>query len=159
MTDTYQLTPSWPRELAGYVIKIPGLLVPVNDQAYLDWLAAPNTPLSARALTVYEELAKRTAAGITITSTSNPGTVNGTYPIDPQSQQVIAAIYSGIRGGDGVPGGGATFQFTDITGVNHAFTAVDFTGFAKAVRDLVYALIEQAKQQSPVWPNQMVTIP
>src|SRR5438105_1605446 len=118
MTEpTYQLPPDWPRELAGYVIKLPDLMIgSASDgwQEYQDWLAQGNTPAPARDLLPHEEQAKRRSAGLAITSNANPA-LNGTYAIDLDSQQTITGIYAGIRGGDGLPGNGATFGYPDIT--------------------------------------------
>jgi hypothetical protein len=156
----YQLTQDWPPGPANVVIDLATRsLVPSNDPAYVAWLGSGNTVQPAAPLLPYQEFDKRLrVTGLTITSTSTPA-LNGTYRIDASAQQTIAAIYSGVKGGDGVPGGGATFTFLDSAGAPHNFTPDQFTAFAKAVRDYVYALDMAAMQPSPVWPSASVAVP
>jgi len=98
------------------------------------------------------------SAGIQIVSTGTPA-LNGTYSIgvDPgtgaDAKSVIDGIYGGIKGGDGLPGGGTTFVYHDVTGAGHTFDETSFTNFAKAVRDYLYAL---GRGQAPSLP---VSIP
>lgn len=86
---------------------------------------------------------------ITIQSTSNP-TLDGTYSITHDQQAVIDGIYAGIRNGDGLPGGGTTFNYPDASDVMHSFDATSFPAFAKAVRDYLYQL---SQGQSPAQPT------
>jgi hypothetical protein len=102
--------------------------------------ATPDPIAAANALVV---------AGIPIVSTSTPA-LNATYAIDTASKTVIDGIYSGIKDGDGLPGGGATFNYPDIVGAPHAFSAATFPGFAKAVRDYLYAISQGSVPATPV---------
>jgi hypothetical protein len=155
----YQLTQDWPPGPPNVVVDLATqFLVPTDDPNYQAWLAAGNVVKPAASLSADQELAKRlTLTGITITSTSTPA-LSGIYHIDPASQQRITAIYVGIKGGDGVPGNGATFSYLDGAGAPHSFTADQFVAFAKAVRDYVYALNIASMQPIPVWPSATVTI-
>lgn len=89
---------------------------------------------------------------IQIQSTSTPA-LDGTYSISHDQQAIIDGIYAGIKNGDGLPGGGTTFNYADTSGAMHAFDATSFPNFAKAVRDYLYQL---SQGQSPAQP---VTIP
>jgi hypothetical protein len=95
------------------------------------------------------QFAQALAAGIAIVSTSTP-TLNGAYAIDTAAVSVIDGIYAGIRGGDDLPGGGATFSYRDIAGAPHDFSEATFAAFAKAVRDYRYALSEGQAPAQPV---------
>lgn len=116
--------------------------------------SAPNTfaapvPVPPTAAQVF---AAAVAAGIQIASTGTPA-LNGTYAITADAKGTIDGVYSGIKDGDGLPGGGATFNYSDITEAAHTFSATTFPPFAKAVRDYLYAL---SQGQAPTLP---VTIP
>lgn len=89
------------------------------------------------------------AAGCQIASTGTPA-VNGTYKVDAPAKATIDGIYAGIKGGDGLPGGGATFNYADIGGQDHPFDAPTFLDFAKAVRDFLYALSQGRVPTQPV---------
>src|SRR6266403_120332 len=129
----YQLPQDWPPGPPDVVIDLATRqLVPSDDPEYLAWVAAGNTVQPAAPA------------------------LNGVYRVDVMSQQRITAVYVGIKGGDGLPGNGATFSYLDMTGVPHSFTADQFVAFAKAVRDYVYALTMAAMQPSPVWPSNEV---
>jgi hypothetical protein len=156
----FQQTQSWPPGPQNMVIDLATRwLVPNDNPDYQAWLAAGNVVQPAAPLTVDQEFAKRlTMTGLTIASTSAPA-LNATYRIDGGAQSQITAIYVGIKGGDGVPGGGASFSYLDAAGVPHNFTADQFVAFARAVRDYIYALNMAAMQPSPVWPSASVTIP
>lgn len=104
----------------------------------------PATPEQIYALAV--------SKGIAIVSTSTPS-LNGTYAIDGAAVQNISGVYSGIKDGDGLPGGGTSFNYPDASGAMHGFTATTFPPFARAVRDYLYAL---SQGQAPAQP---VTIP
>ncbi len=113
-----------------------------TDARYLAYLAATQAAQAAAAAV---------AAGMQLASASTPA-LNGTYAIDPASKTNIDGIYSSIKNGDGLPGGGATFNYPDIGGTLHAFNATTFPAFAKAVRDFLYALSqgEAPTQPAPI---------
>src|SRR5690348_15043338 len=51
-------------------------------------------------------------AGMQLVSTGT-SSLNGTYAVDDSAAIVIDGIYSGIKDGDGLPGGGTTFNYPD----------------------------------------------
>ena len=98
------------------------------------------------------------AAGIVVTSTSTPA-LNGTYACDTSTAGInLTAIVSGINAGLGLPGGGATMAYLDMSGQPHMFTAAQITTLAQAVRNYVYALDLYAAGQGAL-PSPDVTIP
>ena len=115
--------------------------VPVSDTTYVAW-AVNNTATSIlNAPELYEVLILQWipsvfAAGINITSTGTPS-LNDTYPLDPQSQQYITSISTGVAAGKGLPGGGSTFMYN-----GHSFTAANFLAFAQAAEDYAYNLVQ-----------------
>jgi hypothetical protein len=107
-------------------------------------------PLSQQALSAL-------AAGITISSTGTP-TLDGTYACDQLSQMDIIAVETSISAGKGFPGGATTFNYPDVIGVMHSFTEANFTDFAAAVRDYVYALKSVIAGASTTLPAASTTI-
>jgi len=96
-------------------------------------------------------------AGLTIASAGTPA-LNGTYAVDAVSQADIVAIETSLNAGKGFPGGVTTFNYPDVTGVMHAFTEANFTDFAAAVRDYVYALKSVIAGASTTLPAASTTI-
>jgi len=107
-------------------------------------------PLSQQALSAL-------AVGITISSTGTPA-LNGAYVCDQISQMDIIAIETSISAGKGFPGGATTFNYPDVTGTMHSFTEANFTDFAAAVRDYVYALKSVIAGASTSLPAASTTI-
>jgi hypothetical protein len=89
------------------------------------------------------------ASGIRIVSTGTPA-LNGTYAIDDAAKAGIDGIYAGIKDGDGLPGGGSTFNYADLSGAMHAFDATSFPNFARAVRDYLYSISQGQPLPQPV---------
>lgn len=135
--------------------------VPADDSTYVAW-AANNTPTAiASAADLYGVLVQQwvpsaLSAGVTITSTGTPS-LNDTYPLDPQSQQYITSISTGVAAGKGLPGGGSTFNFN-----GHSFTAANFLVFAQACEDYAYNVVQSLGQivmtGSGSLPSSSVTI-
>ncbi len=100
-------------------------------------------------LTPAQQAEAAIAAGLAIVSTSTPS-LNGTFAIDGAAVQNIGGIYSGIKDGDGLPGGGTSFNYPDLSGAMHSFTGTTFPPFAKAVRDYLYALSQGQAPAQPV---------
>jgi hypothetical protein len=98
---------------------------------------------------------------VQVNSTGTPA-LNGVYAIDDVSQSKIAAIAAGIAAKNRVPGGGSTFNYFDVSGVAHAFTAANFLDFAAVIEDYAYTVDLQraalAAGQKPVWPSSPLTI-
>ncbi|ERJ35955.1 hypothetical protein L810_1213 [Burkholderia sp. AU4i] len=96
-------------------------------------------------------------SGIKIVSGSTPA-VDGTYAVDQVSQMDILAIETSINAGKGFPGGAATFNYPDTSGVMHTFSETSFTNFAAAVRDYVYALKSCMSGSLSALPSQTSSI-
>lgn len=97
------------------------------------------------------------AVGLQIVSTGTSA-LNGTYAVDAVSQADIIAIETSINAGKGFPGGSATFDYPDVAGSMHSFSEANFTNFAAAVRDFVYACRSVIAGQSAAVPNGFATI-
>jgi hypothetical protein len=108
------------------------------------------------------ELATRIAAGITLTSTGNPG-LNATYALDAVSTAQIYQIGLFASQFGVFPSGGTTQPYPDATGAPHSFSIDQFVAFLRAVAPLVSALTTQAAIMAhggpPAWPTQAATIP
>lgn len=106
-------------------------------------------------------LAEKLAAGIAITSTATPA-LDATYALDPTTLDQIGSVARDAGAGLGLPGGLSSFAYPDATGAPHSFSATDIAHLYKAMRDLVFALNEQAAVAeaggSPSWPAQIATI-
>lgn len=98
-----------------------------------------SAPPSAAEPSPAQLAANAMVAGVAIMSTGTPA-INGTYAVDQLSQMDIIAIETSLNAGKGFPGGSASFNYADMSGTFHSFTAASFTDFAAAVRDYVYAL-------------------
>ena len=118
--------------------------VPVTDTTYQAWLAAggiPSTILNAAELfQVLQQqcLPALLATGIAVVSASAPA-ISATYPADQAAQAQMSAIAAGIGAGRGLPGGGDTFLYPDLSGVQHTFTAAEFLAMAAAIEGYLYA--------------------
>jgi hypothetical protein len=89
------------------------------------------------------------AAGMNITSSST-SSLNGTYAIDPTSQQRVAAISLYIQVNGKFPAGQSSLPWPDAAGTPHAFaTPSQFQAFATAMGDYV-ALLSIGQTPSPV---------
>lgn len=130
-TNTVVIT-TWPDGvMESCLVTAPQYLASVAGGATTD-PAASATPAQLATAALF--------AGLAITSTGTSA-LDATYAVDPAAQLNITAIYSGIGAGGGLPGGGSTITYPDITGTMHTFTSVNFVRFATAVRDYVYALL------------------
>jgi hypothetical protein len=127
--------------------------VAVTDATYLAWCAAGNTattiPSAADLASVMltQWLNPTLAAGVAVQSTATPA-LNATYTLDPNAPSslpglnAITSISTGIAAGKPLPGGGATFNYADVTGAMHAFTAANFLNFAAALESYLYLLTQ-----------------
>lgn len=96
-------------------------------------------------------------AGLQIMSTATPS-LDGTYACDALSQADIVAIETSLNAGKGFPGGATSFNYPDISGALHSFGEADFTDFAAAVRDFVYACKAVISGQSATLPTATASI-
>lgn len=130
----------------GYTLSDGGLIAP----------AAPSAAeIANQALLQSAQVALQT--GLTVTSTGSPA-LNAKYSVDPLSQADIVAIETSLNAGKGFPGGAAVFSYPDASGTLRVFTQENFTDFAAAVRDYVYALKSVMGGQSSALPSASITI-
>jgi hypothetical protein len=114
-------------------------------------------PAAAQAQALIQAAQSMLSEGIAVVSTGTP-TLNATYACDQLSQVDIIAVETSINAGKGFPGGAATFSYPDATGVMHSFSEPDFTEFAAAVRDYVYALKSVIAGASTTLPGPSTSI-
>ncbi len=94
---------------------------------------------------------------VTVTCSALPA-LDGAYPIDQATQMQITGIAAAISAGLGLPGGGATFNWPDVGGVAHPWPAPQFTEFAKAVMNYVYACAQVAQGHGTTLPTLPIVI-
>jgi hypothetical protein len=107
-------------------------------------------------------LAAKLAAGCQITSTANPGTLSGSYPLDDESLLKIAGVATRVSLGKGLPLGAATVQVPDTIGAVHAFGATDLVNLGDALSDYIAGLQATAETLlaggTANWPSATATI-
>lgn len=119
-----------------------------DSRAVADYLASGGV-IDAFTPAPVNPLAAILANGIQIISTSTPA-LNASYDISDAQTQIITGIAAGIAARNRLPGGGATFNYPDIAGNQHAFGASDFLNFASAVEDFRYSLSQGVIPALPV---------
>lgn len=106
-------------------------------------------------------LASRITAGISITSAGSP-TLDATYSLDAAAIGLTGRVARDAASGLGLPGGGETFVWPDMSGTPREFSAAQVIELYKAMRDLLLVLDTQAAVMAgggdPVWPAQTATI-
>jgi hypothetical protein len=128
-------------------------------------IAAGATSLGG--LTPVDKIAVVTVMGCAITSTATPA-LNGTYAIDPPSQQAITSevLYVQVTASQGAAkftNGQTTKGWPDATGAPHTFTTAQFVAFAEGVGDVCrrpsgWGPAALAAGQQPTWPASPVAI-
>ncbi|AYZ68157.1 hypothetical protein EGY31_34945 [Burkholderia multivorans] len=168
MTTQKQIGPSFYDELVAYGGLIGAHFTWSSDGA-IEFFSDTPTAVVAGVNAVYAahnpatipielRVAQALAVGLTITSTSTPA-INGTYAVDSLSQSDIVAIEASLNAGKGFPGGSSsTFSYPDMSGALHGFSEANFTNFAAAVRDYVYALKAAVPAKASMLPSAIVTI-
>lgn len=132
----------------------------LNSRDYvIDSAATPPSIVAAPASTptAAQQASVMMATGLTVVGANTPA-LNGTFSVDQLSQMDIIAVETSINAGKGFPGGATTFSYPDTAGVMRSFSASDFTNFAAAVRDYVYALRSVIAGASTTLPAASVTI-
>lgn len=97
------------------------------------------------------------ASGLEIVSTGTPA-LNGVYAVNQLSQSDIIAIETSLNAGKGFPGGAVSLNYPDSVGALHQFSEANFTDFATAVRDFVYACRSVIAGQSTTLPPTSIRI-
>lgn len=133
--------------------------VAVSNSTHVSWLASGNHPsVIANATELAEVLNEQWAPtflanGVALQSTGTPS-LNATYPLDTISQGEIASISTGIAAGKGLPGGGSTFAFNEIT-----FTSAEFLSVAAALESYVYNVSQSILTIVTTGSGSMPTVP
>lgn len=122
-------------------------------------VAPPPTPPPP---TVDDILAGKIAAGIAITSVSNPG-LDCTMALDAQTMAEIGSVARDVSSGMGFPADLPVFIYPDITGQPRMFDEAQVVALYKVQRDLLFSLNTQAAIMRhggpPDWPPQTGSIP
>jgi hypothetical protein len=116
------------------------------------------TPVPTPQPTLQQQAAAMMREPVTVTSTSNPA-LDGSYPLDPTTQQQITSIASAINAGMGLPGGQTTFNWPDASNNSHAWDATSFIAYAKGLLDFLYSCSQVAQGRATTLPAQTITIP
>ncbi|NML99653.1 hypothetical protein HHL24_17135 [Paraburkholderia sp. RP-4-7] len=133
----------------GFTLAVPATLKPYTVPEPTE------AELAAKAL--LQSAMAAMAAGLTIASTATQA-IDATYAVDQVSQMDIIAIETSLNAGKGFPGGATTFNYPDTSGMMHTFSESNFTDFAAAVRDYVYALKSVIAGSSSALPTASTTI-
>lgn len=107
-----------------------------------------------------QQAAAAFSAGLTIVCTSTPA-LNGTYPIDPTTQNKIASVELFIQKNSAFPGtGGSSIAWYDTSNTPHIFPSITIFGeFATAVANYVADLdLYAAGAPGASLPSATVTI-
>jgi hypothetical protein len=116
-------------------------------------LSAPPVSLATQALAA---LRAATAAGVAVTSTSNPG-LNTTFALDATTLTQIGSVARDVSAGLGLPGEADTFTYPDSAGTPRAFTPLQVIALYKAMRNRMLVLNAQAAMIKlggiPTWPD------
>jgi len=97
------------------------------------------------------------AGPVTVQCASLPA-IAGSYPIDATTQMQITGIAAAISAGLGLPGGGDTFNWPDAAGLPHPWPASQFTAYAKAVMNFVYAAAQVAQGHGTTLPSATIAL-
>lgn len=138
------------------------------------WTAQQSAKTAATA--ALQTYSAQIAKGLTVVCASNAtictSDLAGTYtvpvvnqpptPANSAAQNNITSIETSIAAGRGLPGGGSTFSYFDVSGTAHSFSSAAWAEFATAMRDYSYALqvalITAQAGGTPSWPSTTVTL-
>ncbi len=94
---------------------------------------------------------------VTVTCTAIPD-LDGSYKIDPTTQQRITGYASAINAQLGLPSGEDTFNWPDANGDPHPWPAPQFIEFAKKVMQFIYQCEQVIAQRSADLPSPQITL-
>lgn len=115
-------------------------------------------PPAPSAPTLAQQAGAALGAGLAITSTATPA-LNGTYACDDAAQGRMNRVQGFIAANGKFPGGVSALPWPDMVGAIHTFpTTTEFTAFASAVADYVFALDQVAMGTSTSLPTAAATI-
>ncbi len=95
---------------------------------------------------------------VTVQSTAVPA-LDADYANNESVRGQITSIASSINAGLGLPGGGTTFNWPDADGTQRLWPAPQFTGYAQAMMNFVYACSQVMQGHSDTLPSTTLTIP
>lgn len=75
---------------------------------------------------------------VTVTCPTN-ATLEAIYANNVGARQAMLGIVSQVNAGLGLPGGGGTFNYSDIDGAERLWSEIEFVAYASAVTQFVYA--------------------
>jgi hypothetical protein len=122
----------------------------VENGALVDYVPPPPT--------LQDQASAMLTQPVTVVSAAVPA-VNADYPIDPATRTQMTSIAATINAGLGLPGGGSTFNWADVNGNPHQWPQEQFTAFAGAVMNFVYACTQVVQGHSTTLPDTTLSIP
>jgi hypothetical protein len=131
--------------------------IPTSQWAVQNGALVHYTPPPPPPPTVQQQAMALLATPVTVVCTELPA-LNGTYPIDQATQAQINGIASAIGAGLGLPSGGDTFNWPDVSFQPHQWPAAEFTAFAKAVMRHLYDCAQVAQGHGTTLPSTTLTI-
>ena len=91
-----------------------------------------------------------------------PATLAGTYAITDDAHAAMTVLATSIASGRALPGGGSAFNYIDMTGMQHSFSAEQFLAFAHACDNYIYnwtqALAANLANKSAAYPSNTITL-
>lgn len=121
-----------------------------------DWTFAP--PPDPPPPSLPQQATALLSAPVTVVCTSL-GALDADYPNNDAVRSQIAATQTKINAGRSLPGGGSTFNWTDVDGNAHQWPAAQFTDFADLMADFVYGCTQVQQGHSTTLPSTTLTIP
>jgi hypothetical protein len=97
------------------------------------------------------------AGPVQVNCTSVPE-ITSAYPIDAATLNQITTIVAAANAGLGLPGGGETFNWPDVTGAPHQWPAPQFIAFAGQVMNFVYASTQAAQGHTTELPEPIIVL-
>lgn len=119
------------------------------------WAFAP--PADPPPPTLPEQAAALLTTPITVVSNSKSA-LNADYPNDDPTRSQIAAIMTKINAGNGLPGGGNTFNWPDVGGGARQWPGQQFADYAGQVADFIYQATQVQQGHSTTLPSTTLTI-
>jgi hypothetical protein len=136
-----------------------------SNSTYTTWCATHHATKIANPedlLQVMQAQVQPSLMAMGIVVKAPPKALAGTYAITESAHAAMIALATSIAAGRPLPGGGPTFNYSDMAGGQHAFTAPQFLGLANACDSYLYgwtqALISNLNGKGGSYPARIVTI-
>lgn len=151
-------------ELPPFVPEIAEQFREVAENVQQNWVASGNSFVAppAPVISPQDQANQLLLGGLQIVSTGTPS-LNGTYALDVDSQNILGGISGRLANNLGFPpGNSATLDYGDIAGGVHTFDATSFKHLLVACGDFIYHVNMTLKTKmlggDAEWPAQPVTI-